>query len=74
MNCPGCGAAVVDGAKNCHACGRELSMGSRTVGETTHLAKETGAAAEKLGRGAVGGFKGLVSGAKKAVKGEEKKE
>lgn len=71
MKCPGCGAEVMDGAKNCPHCGRELGLGTRTVGETEHLAKEAGAAATKVGHGVVGGMKGLVSGVKKGVKGDE---
>ena len=41
-----------------------------------HVARETGAAAGKVGRGLVGGVKGFASGAKKGFKGEkdEKKE
>jgi len=67
MNCPACGAEVVDGAKNCAQCGRELSLGTRSVAESEHVAKEAGAVAGKLGRGAVGGMKGLVAGANKEL-------
>jgi len=76
MKCPGCGAEVVDGSKACPKCGRELGMGARAVGETEHLAKETGAVVGKIGRGALGGVKGFVAGARKGAKGEdsEKKE
>lgn len=59
------------GAKTCAKCGHELSFGNRAVGETEHLAKETGVVAGKIGRGAVAGAKGLFAGAKKGFKGDE---
>lgn len=77
MKCPGCGAEIADGSKRCAACGRELSLGTRAMGETVHVAKETGAVAGKVGQGLVGGVKGFASGAKKGFKGtqdEEKKD
>lgn len=76
MKCPGCGADVMDGAKTCGHCGRELSLGTRTMGEGEHIAHETGVIAGKIGRGAVTGVKGFASGVKKGFKGEkdEKKE
>ena len=61
----------MDGSKTCSHCGRELTLTTRTVAETEHVAKEAGAVAGKLGRGAIGGLKGLASGAKKGLKGEE---
>ena len=76
MKCPGCGTDVMDGSKNCPKCGRELSLGTRAVGETAHVAKEAEMVAGKLGRGAFSGVKGLVSDAKKEFKRKdsEKKE
>ena len=77
MKCPGCGAEVADGWMTCPKCGRELPLGTRAVGETVHVAKQTGAVAGKVGAGLVGGVKGFASGAKKGFKGtetEEKKE
>ena len=73
LKCPACGADVVDGSKTCSRCGHDLSLGTRAVGETEHVAKEAGAVAGKIGRGALGGMKGLVAGAKKGIKGEEEK-
>jgi hypothetical protein len=75
MKCEGCGAELAETAKTCNACGRAVGMGQRAAGETTHLAKETGVIAGKVGHGIVGGLKGLGSGAKKGFKGsdEEKK-
>jgi len=76
MKCEGCGAELVEGAKACSACGREVGLAHRAAGETMHVAKETGAVAGKVGRGLVGGVKGFASGAKKGFKGseEEKKQ
>jgi len=76
MKCESCGADLVDGAKNCPKCGKEVSMGRRAGAETVHVAEKTGEAAGKLGRGLVGGVKGFASGAKKGYKGsdDEKKE
>ncbi len=76
MKCEGCGADLADTAKACGACGREVGLGHRAAGETAHVAKETGVAAGKVGRGLVGGVKGFAAGAKKGFKGsdEEKKE
>ncbi len=71
MKCPSCGAEVADGSKNCSACGTELTFGTRAVGGTTHVAKETGVVAGKLGRGLVSGAKGFASGMKKGYKGED---
>ncbi|MGI0140292.1 MAG: zinc ribbon domain-containing protein [Thermoplasmata archaeon] len=65
MKCPACGAEVADGSKNCAKCGAELSMTTRAMGGTKHVAAETGAVAGKLGHGLVGGVKGFASGAKK---------
>ncbi|HYA70294.1 MAG TPA: hypothetical protein VEH28_02865 [Thermoplasmata archaeon] len=75
MKCEGCGADLAEGAKSCSACGRAVSFGQRAGVETVHVAEKTGEAAEKVGRGIVGGMKGLASGAKKGFKGsdEEKK-
>jgi hypothetical protein len=75
MKCEGCGAELAMNAKSCAACGRAVGVGQRTMAETEHVAEKTGQAAEKVGRGIVGGFKGLASGAKKGFKGsdEEKK-
>ena len=76
MKCESCGAEMPDGARFCSGCGREASLGHRAGAETVHVARETGAAAGKVGRGLVGGVKGFASGAKKGFKGEkdEKKE
>jgi len=76
MKCEGCGAEVADGAKNCAACGRPVGLGHRAAGETVKVAKETGAVAEKVGKGLWGGVKSLESKAKKELKGsdEPKKE
>ncbi len=77
MKCPACGAEVVGGAKNCAACGKELSFGRRAEGETVHVAQKTGAVAGKVGRGLVEGAKGFGAGVKKGYKGtatEEKKD
>jgi hypothetical protein len=48
-------------------------MGTRTVAETEHLAKEAGHVAGKIGRGAIGGVKGFVKGAKESAKSEDEK-
>ena len=76
MKCEGCGAELADTAKTCSACGRAVGIGHRAAGETTHVAKETGVVAGKVGRGLVGGVKGFAAGAKKGYKGsdEAKKE
>ncbi|HEV2316028.1 MAG TPA: zinc ribbon domain-containing protein [Thermoplasmata archaeon] len=71
MKCPGCNADVADGSKTCPHCGRELSLGTRAVGETEHLAKETGAVIGKAGRGAWGEMKSLGSKVKKGVQHED---
>lgn len=46
----------------------------RAQGETTHIAKETGVVAGKVGRGLVEGAKGFGSGLKKGYKGDNKGE
>lgn len=76
MKCEGCGAELVEGAKNCSACGREVGLGHRAAGETVHVAKETGVVAEKLGKGLWKGAKAMGSSVKKELKhsDEEKKE
>lgn len=74
MKCEGCGTELMTGAKNCPQCGREIGIGTRAGAETVHVAKETGQAAEKLGRGIVGGLKGLGSGAKKGFKGSDEEQ
>jgi hypothetical protein len=76
MKCEGCGADLAESAKTCSSCGRAVGLGQRAAGETTHVARETGVVAGKVGRGLVGGVKGFASGAKKGFKGsdEEKKE
>lgn len=68
MKCTGCGAELVEGAKNCSACGRPASMAQRATGETAKVAKETGAAAEKVGKSLWGGVKSLENKAKKEFK------
>jgi hypothetical protein len=72
MKCEGCGAELVAGAKTCPACGRSVGFGQRAEAETVHVAEKTGEAAEKVGRGLVGGIKGFASGAKKGFKGSDK--
>jgi RNA polymerase subunit RPABC4/transcription elongation factor Spt4 len=76
MNCEGCGAVLPEGAKACPACGRPVGLVQRAGVGTAQVAKETGKAVEKVGRGLLGGVKGFASGAKKGFKGsdEEKKE
>lgn len=71
MKCEACGAELKDGAATCAACGHSVGMGHRMGAETTHVAKETGAAAEKLGRGLVSGVKGFGAGMKKELKGSK---
>lgn len=75
MKCEGCGADLAEGAKFCNACGRTVSLGHRVGDESVHVAKEAGAAVEKVGKGIVGGFKSIGAGAKKGLKGssDEKK-
>ena len=68
MKCEGCGAELAEGAKNCAACGRAVGLGHRAAGETVKVAKETGAAAEKVGKSLWGGVKTLESKAKKELK------
>lgn len=68
MKCEGCGAELVDGAKACAGCGRPVGMAQRATGETVKVAKETGAAAEKVGKSLWGGVKSLESKAKKEFK------
>lgn len=74
MKCEGCGAELMSGAKNCPKCGREIGLGTRAGAETVHVAKETGQAAEKVGRGLVGGVKGFAAGAKKGFKGSDEEQ
>jgi hypothetical protein len=71
MKCPGCNADVADGSKTCAQCGHELSVSTRAMGETTHLAKATGAELGKVGRGVEGGVKKLGSAIKKDLKREK---
>jgi zinc ribbon protein len=68
MQCEGCGAELVDGARTCSACGRQVGMGQRATGESVKVVKETGAAAEKVGKSLWGGVKSLESKAKKEFK------
>ncbi|MEM0128781.1 MAG: zinc ribbon domain-containing protein [Thermoplasmata archaeon] len=70
MQCPSCGAELAEGAKRCDACGKDLPLGSRVLGSTTHVATETGAVVGKIGKGAIAGVKGFVRGAKKGYRGE----
>ncbi|MGB6501206.1 MAG: hypothetical protein WBG19_07400 [Thermoplasmata archaeon] len=58
---------MVDGAKACSACGRQVGMGQRAAGESVKVAKETGAAAEKVGKSLWGGVKTLGSKTKKEI-------
>lgn len=76
MKCAGCGAELVEGAKTCGSCGREISLGQKAAEETVHVAKETGAVAGKIGKGLWGGAKAVGGSAKKGFKGseEEKKD
>jgi hypothetical protein len=77
MKCSGCGAEMPETAKTCAACGREVGIGHQAAGETMHLAKETEAAAEKVGKGLWSGAKAMGSSAKKGLKrveGEKKEE
>ncbi len=71
MKCEGCGAELKDGAANCAACGKPVGVGHRVGAETQHVAEKTGAVAEKLGRGLVGGVKGFGAGMKKELKGSK---
>jgi hypothetical protein len=71
MKCEACGAELKDGAANCPACGKPVTMGRRVGAETQHVAEKTGVVAEKLGRGLVGGVKGFGAGMKKGLKGSE---
>ena len=68
MKCEGCGGAIAEGAKTCAACGRPVGIGQRAAGESVKVAKETGAAAEKVGKSLWGGVKSLESKAKKEFK------
>jgi hypothetical protein len=68
MKCEGCGAELSEGARACSACGRQVGMGQRATGESVKVAKETGAAAEKVGKSLWGGVKSLESKAKKEFK------
>ncbi len=74
MKCEGCGAELVEGARACTACGRQIGFGQRTGAETAHVAHETGEAVGKLGRGLVGGVKAFGAGAKKGFKGSEEEQ
>jgi len=76
MKCEGCGADLMEGARACSACGREVGLGHRAAEETMHVAKETGVIAGRLGHGLVTGVKEIGAGAKKGFKhkDEEKKE
>jgi len=76
MKCEGCGGEVAEGAKNCPACGRQMGLGQRAAGESVKVAKETGAAAEKVGKSLWGGVKTLGSKTKKEFQhsDEQKKE
>jgi hypothetical protein len=67
MKCEGCGKELVDGAKTCGACGRQVGLGQRAAGESVKVAKETGAAAEKAGKSLWGGMKTLGSKTKKEL-------
>ena len=67
MKCEGCGAELSEGAKNCSGCGREVSFGQKAAGQTMHVAKETEAAAGKVGKELWGGAKALGSSAKKKL-------
>ncbi|MCI4320166.1 MAG: hypothetical protein L3K23_08575 [Thermoplasmata archaeon] len=76
MKCEGCGADLLEGAKACTACGREVGLGHRAAEETLHVAKETGVVAGRLGRGLMTGVQEIGAGAKKGFKHKdgEKKE
>ena len=74
MKCEGCGADVADGAKNCSACGREVGLGHRAATESVKVAKETGVAAEKVGKSLWGGVKSLESKAEKKLKHKDEPE
>jgi hypothetical protein len=67
MKCEGCGAELVEGARACSACGRQVGVGQRAAGESVKVAKETGAAVEKAGKSLWGGVKTLGSKAKKEL-------
>lgn len=73
MKCTGCGAELPDGAKACAGCGRAVGVGQKAEAETAKLAKETGAAAEKVGKGIWGGAKSLGAAAKKEFKHSDEK-
>lgn len=68
MKCAGCGAELVDMAKTCTACGREVGLGNRAAAETVHVAKETEVVAEKVGKSLWGGAKSLGAATKKGLK------
>jgi hypothetical protein len=68
MKCAGCGAELAAGASTCAACGRAAGMGQKAEAESVKLAKETGAAAEKVGKGLWSGAKSLGASAKKEFK------
>lgn len=73
MKCVGCGAELAEGAKSCTACGRAVGVGQKAEAETAKLAHETGAAAEKLGKGIWSGAKHLGASAKKELKHSDEK-
>jgi hypothetical protein len=68
MKCQGCGAELAETASTCTACGRPVGLGTRAAGETVHVAKETGEAAEKVAKGLWGGMKKAGAAAKKELK------
>jgi hypothetical protein len=68
MNCDGCGAELVDGAKRCGACRRAVGLGHRAEAEMMHAASETGPAIGNAGHKLVGGLEGIGSRAKKEFK------
>jgi uncharacterized membrane protein YvbJ len=69
MKCEGCGADLVEGAKSCAGCGREVGFGQKAAQETLHAAKETEVVAEKVGKKLWSGVKSVGSAAKKEIKG-----
>jgi len=71
MQCTGCRAELPEGAHVCPACGREVTVGQRMVGDSQSAARETGVVVGKLGRGVVGGAKGFASGVKKGFRGSD---
>ncbi len=71
MKCEGCGAELAEGAKSCSACGRAVGSVQRAGAETAYVAKETGEALGKAGRGLVGGIKGFGQSVKKGAKGSD---